>query len=88
MLHRVKGTRRKRDRQAFQGPGLDGVGADARGQNGGTGTREDGGENRLIGRQFDGDIQFAVRGAERVQSLDEGRSCPGAVLPQDPFARD
>ena len=56
MLQPVKGPRRKRDWQVLQGPRPDCIGTDALGQNGGASAREDRGENRLIGREFDGDI--------------------------------
>jgi hypothetical protein len=56
MLQPVKGPRRKRDRQVLQGSGSDCIGTDALGQNGGASAREDRGENRLIGREFDDDV--------------------------------
>ena len=80
MLDHAKGPRRNRHRQAFQGPGLDSIGADACRQDGGAGTGEDRGENRLIGRQFDGNVQIAIRHAERVEYLDEGGSRSRATL--------
>ena len=42
--------------------------------------REDRGKDCLIRRELDGDIEAAVRYAERVQSLDEGGPRPGAIL--------
>ena len=80
MLYPVKGPRRQRDRQTLQGPRPDCAGTDALGQNGGPGTREDSGENRLFGREFDGDVQISVRDAERAESLDEGGPRSGAIL--------
>jgi hypothetical protein len=42
--------------QVLQGPCLDCVSTDVRRQNGSAGTSENRGKNRLIGREFDGDI--------------------------------
>ena len=81
MLHRVKGPRRKPDRQVLQGPCLDCVSTNARRQNGSAGTRENRGKNCLIGREFDGDIQISVRDAKRVESLEDGGPRSGAILP-------
>jgi hypothetical protein len=86
MLDGVECPRFNKDGQALQDTGLDGAGAHAGGKNGGAGTRQDRGKHRLIRRQLDGDIEFAVRDAERAQCLDEGCPCPGAILSQDPFA--
>jgi hypothetical protein len=44
-------------------------------------------EDRLIGRQFDGDIQISVRDTKRVEGLDEGGRRSGAVFSQNSFAR-
>jgi hypothetical protein len=80
MLDRTESPRRKENGEVFQGPSLQSVGADARRQNGGAGTGEDRRENRLVGRQFDGDIEISIRHAECVQSLDEGGPRPRAFL--------
>jgi hypothetical protein len=48
MLHRVKGPRRKPDRQVFQGPCLDCVSTDVRRQNGSAGTSENRGRTASL----------------------------------------
>ena len=80
MLSCVKSPRRNRHGQAPQGTGLNSVSADAHRQNGRTRAREDRGENRLIGWEFDGDIQVFVTDAERAERLDKRGSCARAIL--------
>jgi|SRR6266403_3536562 len=80
MLDGGKGPRRNRHRKTFQGAGRNSVGADARGEYRSAGSRQDRGENRLVRRQFDGDIQVSVRDAERFQGLDKGSPRSGASL--------
>ena len=67
MLDGVKGSRRNQDRKALQGPCVNSIGANECGQDGCAGTGEDRRENRLIGRQFDRNIQPAIGDAECPQ---------------------
>lgn len=87
MLDRVRGARRKVHWQLFQGSGLDRVLADARGQNGRSGTSEYRSENCFVGRQFEVEPQISKWDAERVESPHKGGPRSGAIIAQNSVAR-